>query len=187
MFLSLFFYISEMMASLGNFETHNFKTHNFKTHNFKTHNFGTLDFEIFNMSQNPRFSSTSDAHLLRRSQYMFVTISKLTTFMILNRSCTGKKMNNNLNQQILRGAAGISMNTYMFSDAYIFYSKPHRHVFFSVMMFNPFPHNDTFRRPWVTSLWKTLGKGEIAHNEQFLLFPQCFLPVRITCCHFLQI
>ena len=22
-----------------------------------------------------------------------------------------------------------------------------------------------------------MGKGEIAHNEQFLLFPQCFLPV----------
>ena len=22
--------------------------------------------------------------------------------------------------------------------------------------------------------WKTLGKGEIAHYEQFLLFPQCF-------------
>ena len=22
----------------------------------------------------------------------------------------------------------------------------------------------------------TVGKGEIAHNEQFLLFPQCFLP-----------
>ena len=23
----------------------------------------------------------------------------------------------------------------------------------------------------------TVGKGEIAHNEQFLLYPQCFLPV----------
>ena len=23
----------------------------------------------------------------------------------------------------------------------------------------------------------TVGKGEIARNEQFLLFPQCFLPV----------
>ena len=52
---------------------------------------------------------------------------------------------------------------------------------------NPFPHNDTFRCPWKTSLLKTLwafensvGKGEIALNEQFLLFPQCFLPVWIT-------
>ena len=36
---------------------------------------------------------------------------------------------------------------------------------------NPFPHNDTFWRPWETSLLKTLGKGEIARKEQFLLFP----------------
>ena len=41
-------------------------------------------------------------------------------------------------------------------------------------MINPFPHNDTFWRPWETSLLKTLGKGDIARNEQFLLFPQCF-------------
>ena len=33
----------------------------------------------------------------------------------------------------------------------------------------------------------TVGKGEIDRNEQFLLFPQCFLPVRITFCHFCQI
>ena len=31
-----------------------------------------------------------------------------------------------------------------------------------------------------------MGKGEIARNEQFLLFPQCFLPVWITFCHFHQ-
>ena len=29
----------------------------------------------------------------------------------------------------------------------------------------------------VQSLENTVGKGEIARNEQFLLFPQCFLPV----------
>ena len=34
---------------------------------------------------------------------------------------------------------------------------------------------------------KTVGKGEIARTEQFLLFPQCFLPVWITFCHFRQI
>ena len=33
----------------------------------------------------------------------------------------------------------------------------------------------------------TVGKGEIARNEQFLLFPQCFLPVWIISCHFRQI
>ena len=32
----------------------------------------------------------------------------------------------------------------------------------------------------------TVGKGKIAHNEQFLLFPQCFLPAWITCYHFRQ-
>ena len=29
----------------------------------------------------------------------------------------------------------------------------------------------------------TVGKGEIAHDEQFLLFPQCFLPIRRTFRH----
>ena len=33
----------------------------------------------------------------------------------------------------------------------------------------------------------TEGKGEIARNEQFLLSPQCFLPVSIAFCHFRQI
>ena len=37
------------------------------------------------------------------------------------------------------------------------------------------------------SLEKTAGKGEIARNDQFLLFPQCFLPVWRTFCHFHQI
>ena len=32
----------------------------------------------------------------------------------------------------------------------------------------------------------TVGKGEIARNEQFLHFPQCFLPVWITFFHFCQ-
>ena len=32
-----------------------------------------------------------------------------------------------------------------------------------------------------------MGKGEIAHNEQFLLFPQCFLPCKRNFCHFRQI
>ena len=33
----------------------------------------------------------------------------------------------------------------------------------------------------------TVEKGKIACNEQFLLFPQCFLPVWITFYHFCQI
>ena len=37
------------------------------------------------------------------------------------------------------------------------------------------------------SFENTEGKGEIAHNEQFPLFPQCFLPDWISFCHFHQI
>ena len=36
-------------------------------------------------------------------------------------------------------------------------------------------------------LENTVGKGEIARNEQFRLFAQCFLPVWRTFCHFHQI
>ena len=34
------------------------------------------------------------------------------------------------------------------------------------------------------SFENTMGKGEIARNEEFLLFPECFLPVSKTLCHF---
>ena len=37
------------------------------------------------------------------------------------------------------------------------------------------------------SFENTVGKGEIAHDEQFLLFPQCFLPFWWTYYHFYQI
>ena len=44
--------------------------------------------------------------------------------------------------------------------------------------FNHFPNKPWFLRVYSVSLLKTLWeKGEIARNEQFLLFPQCFLPV----------
>ena len=39
-----------------------------------------------------------------------------------------------------------------------------------------------YKQPWILmclqykSFENTVGKGEIAHHEQFLLFPQCFLP-----------
>ena len=36
---------------------------------------------------------------------------------------------------------------------------------------NPFPNKPWFLRVCATSLSKTVGKGEIARNEQFLLFP----------------
>ena len=37
------------------------------------------------------------------------------------------------------------------------------------------------------SFENTAGKEEIARNEQFLLFQQCFLPISRTFCHFHQI
>ena len=37
------------------------------------------------------------------------------------------------------------------------------------------------------SFENTVGKGEIARNEQFLLFPQCFIPIWGTLRHFYQI
>ena len=39
----------------------------------------------------------------------------------------------------------------------------------------------------VQAFKNTVGKGEIAHNELFLLFPQCFLPLLRTFCHFYPI
>ena len=52
--------------------------------------------------------------------------------------------------------------------------------------------NTLSNKPWFlhvsnTILLKTLwGNCEISRGEQFLLFPQCFLPVWITLCHFHQ-
>ena len=43
---------------------------------------------------------------------------------------------------------------------------------------NPFPNNPWFLRVQYRSFENTVGKGEIAHNEQFLLFPQCFLTIQ---------
>ena len=37
------------------------------------------------------------------------------------------------------------------------------------------------------SFENTVGKGEIARHEQFLLFPQCFLQIWRTFCHFHRI
>ena len=47
-------------------------------------------------------------------------------------------------------------------------------------MFNHFPNKPWFLRVCSRSrspVENTVGKGEIARNEQFLLFAQCFLPV----------
>ena len=54
----------------------------------------------------------------------------------------------------------------------------------AISVFNPFPNKPWFLHVCSTSLLKTLWKkGEIARKEQFLLFPQCFLPYWTTFCH----
>ena len=42
---------------------------------------------------------------------------------------------------------------------------------------NPCPHNENLLTPLGNKPFEnTVGKGEIARNDQFLLFPQCFYP-----------
>ena len=55
---------------------------------------------------------------------------------------------------------------------------------FGVERLNPFPNKPWFSCVCSISLENTGGKGEIARNEQFLLFPQWFLTVWRTICHF---
>ena len=57
-----------------------------------------------------------------------------------------------------------------------------------MIVFNPFPDSDgPFDVSGNKPFENTVGKGEIARNEQFLLFPQCFLPIWITFCHFVKL
>ena len=51
-------------------------------------------------------------------------------------------------------------------------------------VFNPFPNKHCLLYKYFAN---TMGKREIARDEQFLLFPQCFLPVLKTFSHFYQI
>ena len=44
-----------------------------------------------------------------------------------------------------------------------------------------------FDAPGKKPFENSVGKEKIARNEQFLLSPQCFLPVWIAFCHFSQI
>ena len=56
------------------------------------------------------------------------------------------------------------------------------------MEFSPFPKQAlVFTYLKYKSFENTVGKGELARNEQVLLFSQCFLPVWRAFCHFQQI
>ena len=50
----------------------------------------------------------------------------------------------------------------------------------------PFETSPDFTCLQYKSFESTVRKGEIARDEQFLLFPQCFLRVWRTCCHFIK-
>ena len=61
-------------------------------------------------------------------------------------------------------------------------------VYILFLTFNPFPNKLWCLRVCSRSIFEnTVGKGEIARIEQFLLFPQCFLLVWKTICDFHQI
>ena len=56
-----------------------------------------------------------------------------------------------------------------------------------IYIYQPFPKQALlFTCLQYKSFENTVGKGEIAHNEQFLLFPQCFLHFLRTFYHFHQ-
>ena len=68
---------------------------------------------------------------------------------------------------------------------------PLRGLMFVVVHDSLFSHCLTLpNKPWFLmclqykSFENTVGKGEIAHNEHFLRFPQRFLPVQTIFCHF---
>ena len=57
-----------------------------------------------------------------------------------------------------------------------------------LLLHQPFPKQAlVFTCLQYKSFENTAGKGEIARYEQFLLFPQCFLPFKRTSCHFYKI
>ena len=71
---------------------------------------------------------------------------------------------------------------------HIFYLPIHFLICLTFYLFLTHSHTMTpFDAPEKQAFWKHCGKGEIARNEQFLLFPQCFLPIWITFCHFRQL
>ena len=64
------------------------------------------------------------------------------------------------------------------------FSTQYDSCFLFYIHFNPFPNKPWFLRVCSIFFENNVGKGEIARYEQFLLFPQCFLPIWMTFCHF---
>ena len=71
---------------------------------------------------------------------------------------------------------------------YCFQRRCTRGRFYLGNICSPFPKQAlVFTCLQYVSFENKLGKGEIARNEQFLLFLHCFLPVWRTFCHFHQL
>ena len=68
-------------------------------------------------------------------------------------------------------------------------SVTHLKLYQTVPYFNLFPNKPLFLHVCGTGLFieNTVAKGEIARNEQFLRFPQCYLTFWRTLCYFHQI
>ena len=73
----------------------------------------------------------------------------------------------------------------LITSIFSFSNKVFKRFFFRVIY--PLLHIYSFRRINTRQLLKTCGEGNFCtRNKQFLLFPQCFLPVWKTFCHFHQ-
>ena len=88
-----------------------------------------------------------------------------------------------------------STKCFLFVYMYLLKCKANKlHVFenidadLSCILFNTFPNKPCFLHVCSTSLLKTLReKKKLLVTSNFSFFPQCFLPVWITFCHFRQI
>ena len=63
------------------------------------------------------------------------------------------------------------------NDDYLEYVILCKMIIYSIPSINPFPNKPVFTCLQNKSFENTAGKGEIARDKQFLLFPQCFQPV----------
>ena len=81
----------------------------------------------------------------------------------------------------------------MYLNGEIFMVRNYQTIFNTVLnntsyLVNPFPNQTLyFKSMHYKPFENTVGKGEIARYEQFLLCPKCFLPIWRTFCHLHQI
>ena len=67
------------------------------------------------------------------------------------------------------------------------FSIPSQMNFIIRIIFNPFPHNDTFWRPWEQAFWKHCGKRKNCSKRAISPFPTVFSTCLDNFLHFCQI